>query len=206
MSPIPTLPDAATLVPFFLAGLVLVATPGPATLTLAGTSAAYGARQGFLVMAGLIGSMMLIAALAAGGITAIILSVPGVMPVGSVVAAAYLAYLAWRIATAPPIGQAATESRAPSFAHGFLLNFVNPKAYASALALFGGFVLVEGRPVMDAAVKGILLLGMLVVADLFWIAAGRTLARVVRDPRTGRWVNRAFAAALVLSVVGAVLL
>lgn len=200
------LPDAGALAPFFLAGFALVATPGPATLTLAGTSAAFGARQGLYVMAGLISSMMLIAALTAAGITALILSIPGAATVASFAAAAYLLYLAWRIATAPPIGVVAEHHRAPSFIDGFLLNFVNPKAYAAALALFGGFVLVEVDPFVDALLKAALMLLMLTTADLFWIGAGRALARTVNNPRTGRLVNLAFAGALVISVIGAVVM
>jgi len=62
--------------PFFLAGLALVATPGPATLTIAATSAAFGPLQAVRVVIGLITSMTLIAALTAGGIAALVLSVP----------------------------------------------------------------------------------------------------------------------------------
>lgn len=199
-------PGASALIPFLLAGIALVATPGPATLTIAGTSAAYGVRQGFKVMAGLISSMMLIAALAAAGLTALILSVPGVAPVASVLAAGYLLWLAWRIATAPPMGEPANVDRAPSYVHGFLLNFVNPKAYAAAAALFGGFVLVESDPVLDAIVKAVLMLLLLVSADLFWIGTGRLLTRLAHSPRAGRAVNLGFAAALVASVAVAAML
>ena len=206
MESIDSLPGSAALVPFLLAGFALVATPGPATLTLAGTSAAYGARQGLMVMAGLISSMMLIAALTAAGITALILSIAGAAFTASILAAMYLLYLAWRIATAPPIGLKPNASNAPSFVDGFLLNFVNPKAYAAAIALFGGFELVRGNPGLDAVVKAVLMLAMLSVADLCWIGAGRVLVRLVHNPRLGRLVNLAFAFALVVSVLGAAFL
>ena len=193
----------ASFVPFFVAGFALIATPGPATLTIAATSAAYGTRQGLRVTAGLIASMSLIAALAAAGFAALVLSVPGVVPIASTLAAAYLLYLAWRIATAPVVAEQPDINCAPSFQHGFLLNFVNPKAYAAAGALFGGFVLIADDPLLDAIVKGVCMLSMLITADAMWIVVGRLLARSVKKPHTARLINRAFATALVVSVVAA---
>jgi threonine/homoserine/homoserine lactone efflux protein len=190
----------SSLMPFFLAGVALVATPGPATLTIAATSAAFGPRQGVRVVIGLITSMTLIAALTAGGIAALVLSVPGVVPVGSLFAAAYLLYLAYRIATAPVLRDDMNLSQAPSYRHGFLLNFVNPKAYAAAAGLFGGFVLVDHDPLFDALVKGLLMIFMLVLSDIAWIAAGRLLAGAFRDPRANRIINLLFALALLCSV------
>lgn len=200
MNIVSELPGLSSLVPFFLAGVALVATPGPATLTIAATSAAFGPRQGVRVAIGLITSMTFVAALTAGGIAALVLSVPGVAPVGSLLAAAYLLYLAYRIATAPVLRDDMDLSRAPSYRHGFLLNFVNPKAYAAAAGLFGGFVLVEHDPLLDALVKGVLMIIMLVLTDIAWIVAGRLLAGAFRDPRVNRIVNLLFALALLISV------
>lgn len=194
-------PELSALVPFFLAGAALVGTPGPATLTIAATSAAFGPRQAVRLVVGLIASMTIISILTAGGIATVILSAPGVVGVGSVLAAAYLLYLAYRIATAPVLRDDMDLSRAPSYQHGFLMNFVNPKAYAAAAGLFGGFVLVEQDPLADALVKGVLMLIMLVLADMVWIVAGRLLAGAFRDSRANRIVNLTFALALLISVV-----
>jgi threonine/homoserine/homoserine lactone efflux protein len=91
-------------------------------------------------------------------------------------------------------------SQAPSYRHGFLLNFVNPKAYAAAAGLFGGFVLIEYDPLLDALVKGLLMVLMLVLSDVAWIAAGRLLAGAFRDPRANRIINLLFALALLCAV------
>jgi threonine/homoserine/homoserine lactone efflux protein len=184
---------ASDIIPFFLAGFALVGTPGPATLALAATSAAYGPRRGVELMAGLLTSMAAIGAITAGGITTLLLSLPGARPIGSVLAGAYLLYLAWRIATAPTLDEKVDLEQAPSFVSGFLLNFVNPKAYAATAALLGGFVLVTGDPMLDA------------IADVAWILAGASLAGAFGDPRANRVVNITFATLLLASVAAALL-
>jgi threonine/homoserine/homoserine lactone efflux protein len=196
---------ASDIIPFFLAGFALVGTPGPATLTLAATSAAYGPRRGVEVMAGLLTSMAAIGAITAAGITTLLLSLPSARPIGAVLAGAYLLYLAWRIATAPTLDDKVDLKQAPSFVSGFLLNFVNPKAYAATAALFGGFVLVTADPMLDAIAKGGLMLVMIVIADVAWILAGAALAGAFRDPRANRVVNITFATLLLASVAAALL-
>ena len=72
------------------------------------------------------------------------LALPGVTPVVVALAAAYFVYLAFRIATAPPLADGDARVRRPSFAGGVFLSLVNPKGYAAMAALFSGFVLVRG--------------------------------------------------------------
>ena len=114
-------------------------------------------------------------------------------------------HLAWRIATAPPLGDTAPGSE-PSFAAGVLLSLVNPKGYAAMAALFSGFVLIRGRPELDAALKLGVLVVIVVSVNAAWLIAGAALTRFFREPRTSRVINVAFAILLVASVGAAVLL
>jgi threonine/homoserine/homoserine lactone efflux protein len=120
-------------------------------------------------------------------------------------AALYFAYLAFRIATAPPLADGAEEGRAPSFAGGVFLSLVNPKAYAAMAALFSGFVLVDGRLGVDATAKIAVMTAVIVSVNLAWLFTGAALTRYFRDPVTNRMINVTFAVLLVASV-GAVLL
>ena len=142
---------------FILAALALCGSPGPATVSLAATGAAFGAR-GLAYMIGIDAGMVVVMTVTAAGVTGLVLAIPGATPVVAVLAALYFIHLAWRIATAPPLDDTAQGSE-PSFAAGVLLSLVNPKGYAAMAALFSGFVLVRGRPELDAALK----LGVLVV-------------------------------------------
>ena len=128
---------------FLLAAVALAGSPGPATLSLTATGAAFGARRGAAYLAGIVVGMVAVMAIVASGLVGLLLAVPGATPVVTGLAAAYFLYLAWRIATAPPLADDDEQRRAPTFAAGLLLSLVNPKGYAAMAALFSGFVLMH---------------------------------------------------------------
>ena len=188
------------LLGFILAGLALAGSPGPATLSLAATGAAFGARRGLGYMTGIVLGMVVVMGIVASGVAGVILAIPGATPAISAAAAGYFVYLAVRIATAPPLTAGAGERRRPSFAAGVFLSLVNPKGYAAMAALFSGFVLVRERLVLDAAAKTLVLLAIIIAVNLAWLFAGAALTRHFRDPRTNRAINLGFAILLVASV------
>jgi threonine/homoserine/homoserine lactone efflux protein len=192
------------LVGFILAGFALAGSPGPATLSLAATGAAFGPRHGLGYGAGITLGMVAVMALTASGVVGLVLALPGLAPVVTLLAAGYFVYLAWRIATAPALAETAADGAAPSFPAGFALSLVNPKGYAAMAALFSGFVLLPRQPVLDAGAKIGLLFLVIVAVNLAWLLAGSALTGLFRDPRGNRIVNLVFAALLLLSLAAAI--
>ena len=121
---------------FLLAALALAGSPGPATLSLTATGAAFGAGRGIAYLAGIVIGMVAVMAAVAAGLVGLLMAVPGVTPVVMVLAAAYFLYLAWRIAMAPPLADDHGQRRAPTFVAGLALSLVNPKGYAAMAALY----------------------------------------------------------------------
>ncbi|HYZ27014.1 MAG TPA: LysE family transporter [Geminicoccaceae bacterium] len=193
------------LLAFVVVGSALTGSPGPATLSLAATGAAFGARRGLRYMAGIVAGVVVVMVITASGVTGLMLALPGAAPVLAAMAAAYVIYLAWRIATAPPPHHA-DQGKPPSLGGGFFLALANPKAYAAMAALFSGFVLVPERPAWDALLKALVLLAIMIVVDLAWLLVGAALTRAVRRPGVSRAINLTFAALLVASVAFAFLL
>jgi threonine/homoserine/homoserine lactone efflux protein len=189
---------------FILAGFALAGSPGPATLSLAATGAAFGSRRGLGYGAGITLGMVAVMALTASGLVGLVLALPGLAPAVTLLAAAYFVYLAWCIATAPPLAENAADGTAPSFPAGFALSLVNPKGYAAMAALFSGFVLLPRQPVLDAGAKIGLLFLVIVAVNLAWLLAGSALTGLFRDPRGNRIVNLVFAALLLLSLAAAI--
>src|SRR3954467_1922035 len=87
---------------FLLAAVALAGSPGPATLSLAASGAAFGVRRvvGYLVGVGV--GMVAVMAITASGVVGLMLALPGVARVVTIAAAAYFLWLAWRIAVGPP--------------------------------------------------------------------------------------------------------
>lgn len=185
---------------FLLAAVALAGSPGPATLSLTATGAAFGARRGIAYLTGIVIGMVAVMAIVASGLVGLLLAVPGATPVVTALAAVYFLYLAWRIATAPPLTEAAGQRRAPTFVAGLALSLVNPKGYAAMAALYSGFVLVSGRLAIDIAAKMVILTLVMVAVNVAWLLAGAMLTRFFREPRSNRAINIAFAVLLVASV------
>lgn len=191
------MPPVENLTAFIIAAFALTGSPGPATLGLAAAAAAFGVRRSLALMVGIVAGVLVVFALAAAGLTGLILAQPLLGPLVKVLAAIYMVWLAWRIAAAPPLGQG--DARAPTLLGGIFLGVGNPKAYAAMAALASGFVLAPDAAT-DTAAKAILLLVIMIAGDLAWLFAGSALARAMRRPAWSRAINIAFALALLASV------
>jgi threonine/homoserine/homoserine lactone efflux protein len=192
------------LMSFALAALALAGSPGPATLSLAATGAAFGLRPGLRYLSGIVAGMMAVIGLVASGIVGLVLLLPAATVVLTLLAGAYFLYLAYVIATAPPL-TAKQAQHPPRFADGVLLSLVNPKGYAAMAALFSGFVIVGSAPSWAVGAKIALLIAIIVAVNVAWLVAGQGLTRFLRDPRTSRLVNLALAALLIASLAFAFL-
>lgn len=122
--------DYPQLGAFLVALFALVASPGPATLALAGAGAAFGVRGAWRFLVGSICGAAVTISFVGSGVAGALLSYPGVGPILITLAAAYMLCLAYRIATAPPVGEVTDKGRAPGFTAGFLLGISNPRGYA----------------------------------------------------------------------------
>lgn len=184
----------------WLAALPLMGSPGPATLSTAAVGAAFGFRRGLPYMAGIVAGTAAVLLLIATGVTGALLVFPGLETAIRVLAAAYICYLAWRIATAPPLGQPDPAQAAPGAASGFLLAVANPKAFAAIGAVYAQNTVAPDDLALDTVLKIAALTAVIVASNTVWLYSGTALASVLRAPRASRAVNIAFAVLLVGSV------
>ena len=96
----------------------------------------------------------------------------------------------------PPLSAQGEDSAAPGLAGGALLGVANPKAWVAIAAVFASARLAGGAA-LDAAAKTAVLTVMIVFINSTWLAAGASLAPLLRDPRRARRINGALAAVLV---------
>lgn len=185
---------------FLIAAVALAGSPGPATLSLAAAGAAFGARQVIGYLAGIFVGMVAVMAIVASGTVGLLLALPGVAPVVAILATSYFLWLAWRIATAPPLTKESARREPPTMAAGLLLSLVNPKGYVAMAALYSGFTLLPDRLGADVVLKLVMLTVIIAAVNVAWLLAGAALTRFFRDPRSNRIINVAFALSLVGSV------
>ncbi len=182
--------------PLVLSAAALMGSPGPSTISVTAVGAAFGARRALGYLAGLVLATTAVLLVVASGMLALALAVPGVVPVVTVLSAAYILYLAVRIASAPPLAARDAAAPAPSLGAGLLLGIGNPKAWVAIAAVFAGSRLEGLSPGQAAVAKTAVLAAMIVVIHLVWLLLGASLARWLRNPVASRAVNLVLAAVL----------
>ena len=192
------------LVSLILASLVVMGSPGPSTMSVTAVGAAFGFRGSLAYLAGIVLGTTAVLAAVAAGIVAMLMSLPGLAPVLVVASAAYIVYLAFKIATAPPLSTQDRKASAPSFAGGLLLAVANPKAYLAIAAVFAGTTLAVESRLIEAMLKTAVLTIMIVVIHVCWLTAGVSFSRLLHHPVSSRIVNLLFAAILIVTTVIAI--
>jgi threonine/homoserine/homoserine lactone efflux protein len=190
--------------PLMLISLAIMGSPGPATISLVAAGSVYGVRRSLPYLAGIMAGTMIVLVAVATGITAALLAVPAIGAVLIWISAAYILWLAYHIAIAPPLSEPTTASDAFTPAGGAFLGVANPKAWIAIAAVFASAHLA-GAATTDAAAKIAVLTAMIIVICTTWLVAGASIAPLLRDPRRAHIVNAALAAALVGATALAVL-
>jgi threonine/homoserine/homoserine lactone efflux protein len=185
-----------SIVPLVLTSLAIMGSPGPATISLVAASSAYGVRRSLPYLVGIVAGTTIVLIAVATGITAALLAVPAIGPILIGISAVYILWLAYHIATAPPLSRQTAAADAPSLAGGTFLGVTNPKAWVAIAAVFASGHLA-GSATVDATAKIAVLIVMVLLINATWLVAGTSLAPLLRDPRRARLVNASLAVALV---------
>lgn len=196
---------AQSIVSLILTSAVVMGSPGPATISVAACGGAFDLRRTIPYLTGIVLGTCAVLLAVAAGIGSAVASQPGLASLLLYLSAAYVLYLAFRIATAPPLAATKTEGHAPAFASGLLLAVANPKAYLAIAAVLAGTRLDMLSGTSETVVKIVVLTGMIVLIHVGWLAAGFFFAGRLRHPSLSRMFNFFLAAILVLSTLPAML-
>lgn len=176
-------------------------SPGPNNLMVTASGANFGFVRTIPHMLGVSFGFPVMLLAVGFGLGQALQAWPQVHEVLRYVAAAYLLYLAWRIAGAGGPGEAEARGRPFSFLQAALFQWVNPKAWVIALSAVATYVSPDGDTLIQ-----ILLIGAVFVVAAFlslavWAAFGTLIAGVLTSPRALRAFNLGMAGLLVLSLV-----
>ncbi len=179
----------------------LLGSPGPAPLSLAAVSASYGINRALPFYFGILLGLAAAILGAIFGVALLIESHPNAKIILQILASAYLIYVTIKIATAPIVQTESQQANCPSFIDGFILNLLNPKAYAAFFAIFSHFVLPIESTQLGIVITAIICFLVAVVVDFIWLAAGRLLANHFAHPVKGRVLRLIFAGLILMMVV-----
>ena len=188
------------LVALWLTALPLMGGPGPVTLSLAAIGAGFGLRPGLLYYIGVCTGTSTVLLIVASGVSGLLFVQPAVAQIITWLAAAYILYLAWRIATAPVVRSATHLQDAPGLRSGYAFALANPKAYAAIGAVYSSHNLFSNQPAFDNAAKISALMLVIFSVNIAWLAGGNLFSRILQNPHAARAINIVFALLLVWSV------
>ena len=187
-------------VAFLLFAVVAAVTPGPSNVMLTAAGAASGVLKGLPCLLGVTVGMGLMLFLVPLGLGSLVLGHPLALTVLRWGGAAFLLWLAWKIATSS--GPSAPGAGRPvGFFEAAVFQWINPKSWLVAVSAAGTYLSAQSG---SAVVQSALLGGLFVLAALpscfLWLAFGATVQRLLRGRRAMRIFNVTLGALLALSV------
>ena len=185
---------------FATVSFLMFITPGPGVLSLAGVGAAFGWRQGLLYMTGLFLGHVIVSVAVITGLAAILLAEPVVRTILLFLSAAYLGYLAFRIAFAGSKISFIEMINAPGFMTGMTLQFINPKAYAVHTTFFTGFAFYPDSFTIEISLKFLIMNFIWIILHLAWLYAGCKINELNLSATAQKWVNLLMATSLCVVV------
>jgi len=173
-------------------------TPGPNTTLSTAMAANHGLRHAMrFVVAVPFGWCLLLAACAAG-LGTLVTTLPALAAAIRIAGAAYMLWLAWRLAQriAPATAAAARGTLDVGFLRGVALQFVNAKAWLNALTIAATWIAVEGQ--VGARLAWVLPIAALYgfASNFTYAAVGAALRRWFAHGERLLWFNRTMAAVL----------
>jgi threonine/homoserine/homoserine lactone efflux protein len=175
-------------------------TPGPNNVMVAASAANHGIRATVPHMFGIATGFAAMLFIVCAGLGSALVTFPLLLPAFRWVGAAWLALLAWQIATAPPPGEGG-RGRVLGFFGAVAFQWINPKAWLIAAGAAGEYLSPHHPLLLQLArIFGVfLIVGMPCL--IVWALLGSGAGRLLHSPARLRAFNVAMALLLVASLI-----
>ena len=193
-----------TLGPLVTFAVATSITPGPNNIMLTASGANFGFRRTVPHMLGIALGFMIMVAMIGLGLSEIFERFPVIHQVLRYAGAAYLLYLAYRIATAAPTtpGAAQPVGRPLSFLQAALFQWVNPKGWMMAVGAISTYTTVGGDLMLESVMIALIFGAIGLPSAALWAALGVAIGRLLQT----RWALRAFNIGMALLLVASLAL
>ena len=188
------------LLGFALFALVTSITPGPNNTMLLASGVNFGFNRTIPHMLGITCGFFILVLAVGFGLGAVFQTYPVLYNVLRFVGAAYLLYLAWKIAHSGPVSDTGEGQGKPiSYLGAAAFQWVNPKAWIMAIGAISTYTPLQGYFTNVIVIAGVFALINLPSVGV-WVVCGSLLRNVLRDRRWLRLFNWGMALLLVASL------
>jgi threonine/homoserine/homoserine lactone efflux protein len=182
---------------FLAFALVAAITPGPSNIMLAAVGASAGLWRGLPCLFGVAGGMAVMMFGVSLGLGSLVLRNPALLAALKWTGAAFLLWLAWKIAGSRAM---ATPARPVGFIEAALFQWVNPKSWLVSASAAATYLGGSGTALAQSLALGGLFLAAALPSCFVWLAFGAALQRLLGSPRRLRVFNLAMGGVLAASV------
>ena len=193
------------MITYIIISFLMMVTPGPGVLSLAGVGAGFGWKVGMMYLIGLFFGTNGVALLVVLGFKQFLFEIDGVEITFLLLSLSYLSFLSWRIAISDNKTSFKQSLKAPRLYEGIFLQFVNPKAYVVQGHLFVVLSLGMTSYSNEIIVKFIIVNSIWIPIHLLWLWLGISLKKwslaVNKQVRVNRGMGLALFAVVILSAI-----
>jgi threonine/homoserine/homoserine lactone efflux protein len=175
-------------------------TPGPNNTILMASGLNHGFRRTIPMIFGVAIGFPFMIGMVGLGLGRVFEIFPRLYDIMKLAGAAYMLWLAWKIATSRPAEAGEKAGEPLSFMQGALFQWVNPKAWFIAITVLSAYTLPHAY-LTGVVIVVATFMFMGITSASTWTMFGSALRHVMNDPRYYRMINFALAGALVLSLV-----
>jgi threonine/homoserine/homoserine lactone efflux protein len=185
---------------FLVFALVAAITPGPSNTMIVATAAASGWRGGLPCVLGASAGMGALLFSSALGLGQLIIAQPTLLRALHWGGAAFLLWLAWKIANAGQLSDM-RAARPVGFFGAAAFQWINPKGWLVAVSAAATYLqAVSDNALSQAMAFGGLFFAAALPSGLVWLALGASARALLRNERSSRVFNIAMGVALAVSV------
>ena len=177
-----------------------VATPGPANMAMLATGARYGFRAALPFVAGVVLGKQLIIWPIGFGLMSLADQLPLLFVLLKYLSAAYIIWLAWRVANMR-LSVNKDTANVPGFVAGLWVHPLNPKAWAMIVAGFTNFVDPGTATLTATAIIALSLMVIQIICHPVWTFFGDRIAKLLIGTPSERYLMWCLAA-LTVAFVG----
>ena len=189
------------MIAYIIISFLMMVTPGPGVLSLAGVGAGFGWRVGMMYLIGLFFGTNGVALLVVLGFKQFLFEIEGVELTFLFLSLSYLSFLSWRIATSENKTGFKQSLKAPKLYEGIFLQFVNAKADLVEDDLFVVLSLGIASYNVEIITKFIIVNSIWIPIHLLWLWLGISLKKWSLGVNKQVWVNRGMGLALFAVVI-----
>lgn len=185
---------------FLVFSVVAAITPGPSNLMLTAAGAIAGVVRGIPCLIGVAVGMGLLIFSVTMGLGHLILGHMAILRALNWFGAAFLLFLAWRIAMSVP-STAGAERKPVGFVGAALFQWINPKSWLVSGSAAGAYLQADADGALLQAISfAALFVSAALPSGFVWLAFGASMHRYLRSTRAARIFNVVMGASLAASV------